>query len=72
MPGLLRIHPRRTICTNSYADIAAKNRLPESQQPHPDQGLLEGDHHDPNDLSHSTSSDEKIHGKRRQLDCSCR
>lgn len=51
----------------SYADIAAKNRLPESQQPHPDPALLEGDHHDPadRDLSHSTATDEKIHGELR-------
>lgn len=44
----------------SYADIAAKNRLPESQQPHPDQSLLEGSHND-QDSSQSTASDEKIH-----------
>ncbi|KAK9898627.1 hypothetical protein P389DRAFT_167152 [Cystobasidium minutum MCA 4210] len=47
----------------SYADIAAKNRLPESQQPHPDPNLLEGSHHSESDtdLSQSGASDEKIH-----------
>lgn len=54
-------------CVNvisSYAAAASKNRLPEDQQPHPDPALLEGSHSDESDtdLSHSTATDEKVHG----------
>lgn len=42
----------------SYADVSKKNRLPESDQPHPDPNLLE---HSDSDVSHSGASDDKVH-----------
>lgn len=44
----------------TWADVAAKNAPPPSEQPKPDPSLLEGEHHDSTDLSHSGAHDEKV------------